>query len=328
MSKHPCRRAPFAQALAILIVCAWPISAQATLIVNPPRPITHKVDVQLIQTLLTDGSQSATVFGSATERASIEAGIDMIWAQAGIDINFLPSITTYANTFAYQGIMPPDQERPIDDLSMIASNARIAGKTNPDSRVINMFFVEISPGFKLLSPNYVAGVGYIGSNGIAAFIGSSKLSTQSGHDVIAGVIAHEIGHNLGLDHTTSKIANLMSPGGTSDQISQQQINDVFQIGTFFLQEVAPLGDFTGDGIVNGADLNLWQGAFGINANGDADGDGDSDGVDFLAWQKYFSGSTGIVVTNQEVPEPTTIVMVFGIFGVLFSRRRLGRTSTD
>ena len=80
---------------------AGPLSA--TLIVDPPQQITKQVTVQLIRTALDNGSSPATVFGNATQRADIEAGIDSIWAQAGIDINVLPTITAYNDTFAYQG---------------------------------------------------------------------------------------------------------------------------------------------------------------------------------------------------------------------------------
>jgi hypothetical protein len=46
------------------------------------------------------------------------------------------------------------------------------------------------------------------------------------------------------------------------------------------------------GPVNGADLAVWQGAYGANANADADGDGDSDGRDFLIWQRQFGQTAG------------------------------------
>jgi arylsulfatase A-like enzyme len=46
-------------------------------------------------------------------------------------------------------------------------------------------------------------------------------------------------------------------------------------------------DFNQSGKVNGADLDIWQASFGVNAAGDADGDGDTDGRDFLIWQRQF-----------------------------------------
>ncbi|MFV2067587.1 MAG: hypothetical protein ACC645_11465, partial [Pirellulales bacterium] len=64
-------------------------SVVATLIVDPPLPITHRVQVQIIQTSLDDGSQPATVFGNDSQQASIESAIDSIWVQAGVDIEFL-----------------------------------------------------------------------------------------------------------------------------------------------------------------------------------------------------------------------------------------------
>jgi hypothetical protein len=46
------------------------------------------------------------------------------------------------------------------------------------------------------------------------------------------------------------------------------------------------GDFNGDGVVNGGDLNDWKAGFGVAGGaGDADRDGDADGADFLAWQR-------------------------------------------
>src|SRR5262245_52809430 len=71
-----------ALALPLLV----PGTLSATLIVDPPQQITKQVTVQLVQTALDNGTSPATVFGNATQRADIEAGIDAIWAQAGIDI--------------------------------------------------------------------------------------------------------------------------------------------------------------------------------------------------------------------------------------------------
>jgi hypothetical protein len=51
-------------------------------------------------------------------------------------------------------------------------------------------------------------------------------------------------------------------------------------------------DFNDSNSVNGADLTIWRGAYGVNANGDADGDGDSDGADFLTWQRQVNQSAG------------------------------------
>ncbi|MCA9187250.1 MAG: lamin tail domain-containing protein [Pirellulaceae bacterium] len=55
-------------------------------------------------------------------------------------------------------------------------------------------------------------------------------------------------------------------------------------------------DFNADGNVNAADLTIWQNGLGTltnaaHAQGDADGDRDVDGIDFLAWQRAFTGAT-------------------------------------
>jgi hypothetical protein len=51
-------------------------------------------------------------------------------------------------------------------------------------------------------------------------------------------------------------------------------------------------DFNNSTAVDGADLTIWKGAYGTNANGDADGDGDSDGNDLMIWQRQVGQSAG------------------------------------
>ncbi|QDT01552.1 hypothetical protein HG15A2_48990 [Adhaeretor mobilis] len=82
-------------------------------------------------------------------------------------------------------------------------------------------------------------------------------------------------------------------------------------------------DFNTDGNVDAADLNQWQGDFGINGESDANQDGLSTGLDFLTWQQQRAGSTPSSASNSTIPEPSTALLV--IFATLFPcRLRLSR----
>ncbi len=86
---------------------------------------------------------------------------------------------------------------------------------------------------------------------------------------------------------------------------------LLQVSTY----VAPIpGDFNSDGIVDGADLAIWQAGFGTDSGagvaiGDADGDKDVDGLDFLIWERNLTGTAGATTLATAVPEPTTWLLV-------------------
>lgn len=66
-------------------------------------------------------------------------------------------------------------------------------------------------------------------------------------------------------------------------------------------------DFNDDGVVNAADLAVWNLSDG-GAAADADDDGDSDGADLLVWQQQLGQrwmATAASATATGVPEPTT-----------------------
>lgn len=89
-----------------------------------------------------------------------------------------------------------------------------------------------------------------------------------------------------------------------------------------------LGDFTGDGQVDGADLAYWRTDFGGPGGAcDADNDGDVDGGDFLIWQRQFSGGVAnAFVAAMSVPEPTaaTLASIIAAMGALRRRRQVPR----
>jgi len=80
-----------------------------------------------------------------------------------------------------------------------------------------------------------------------------------------------------------------------------------------------VGDFTGDGVVTGADLTRWRTNFGAAGSatvsqGNADADGDVDGQDFLIWQRRV-GATSIAAVPEPGAASLALVVAVVVIGV-------------
>jgi hypothetical protein len=312
--------------------------SDAAVVVNPPRAITHQVSVQMIQTAPDNGSSPAPLFGDPTRAAAIQATVDSIWAQAGIDVQFLPNVVRYNNTFAYQGVAGAGV-RPIGDLPQIVNNAQAhGGILNPNPAVLNMFFVNVVPGSNPKDANWVNGVGHVGANGIAMFVGSNVSADLAGHWV-----AHEIGHNLGLSHATAGTANLMTASRNTELLIQEQIGALLQSALVKPLSAPIAGDYDRNGIVDASDYVLWRNTFRSRKNLAADGDGNGivGNRDLTIWRNNFG--RGVSASAQAIatagfaaagdldgfdrggsPEPTSMALIVlgtSIVAIGSNRRR-------
>jgi hypothetical protein len=289
--------------LAASVALAVEGTGWAALIVNPARPITDRVNVNLIAVADDDGSDStAGMFGTATQQANVFSLVDDVYAQAGVDVEFRFRPGTYNSSFARTGTPGNNSPRPTGDLSTIRSQAAAAGNVlSSDPNVLNLFMTSIVPGFSQLSANSAAGLAYVGSNGITYYGGGSLLGFAGGREVLASVLAHEIGHNLGLDHN-SLDENLMGSSGASDgeRLSESQVQTI--LASRFTVSAPPSetpGDFNGDGQVSGGDFLVWQRGGSPSRLGSGD---------LAEWKESFRAGAAGATANSfavSVPEPAT-----------------------
>ena len=188
-------------------------------LLNPPET-SEVIFVQPIIAANTNGSNSAEFFGNAQQELEIKNKIDVIFAQADIDVEFLPAKRV---NDSFINVGDGIGTRPGSDLNRIVSGGDNSGLGNSDNRVVDLYFVETVPGFASVSDNVANGLAFLNRSGIAMHVGDNLVNFASGRDVIARVAAHEIGHNLGLPHVEGS-NNLLAETGSSTLLTQTQIN--------------------------------------------------------------------------------------------------------
>lgn len=144
------------------------------------------IDIQPIQVRMDDGTNGAPhgFFEDAGDKIYHQVG-------SGIDLRFL-SVRTLDNT----AFLNLETDAEIVNLFTGANHGQ-----NANTLVINMWFVNSISG--------AYGVGFLGGNGVAI---ASDVYTFNGGIGRLDTIAHELAHNLGLDHVTDP-NNLVASGG-------------------------------------------------------------------------------------------------------------------
>jgi hypothetical protein len=120
-------------------------------------------------------------------------------------------------------------------------------------------------------------------------------------------------------------------GATFNIMATAPANTVFRGVEFVNSSVTPPAnnaDFNNDNVVDGADFLIWQRGFGLSgqpnkSTGDATGDGNVNGLDLDQWKLKFGGAPAIAAVSA-IPEPATALLgslaAVGLFATARRRR--------
>ena len=186
--------------------------------------------------------------GNCAQMEFFQAVVDKVWAQAGIQVTFLPP--NQLNNSAYLDV----DNNEFRDLSFSGAAGAFGRhpRSTRDTGPINMWFVvDINSTAGTNVRQY--GNAWIGQNGV--LISDDILSFGPSGRI--DVIAHEIGHNLGLRHTTLGAGganNIMSDGNT--RAIPSTVDDIFPDG-------ARLGQLTSAQINRARSSSLLTSAVGV-----------------------------------------------------------------
>jgi hypothetical protein len=125
-------------------------------------------------------------------------------------------------------------------------------------------------------------------------------------------------------YTYDTFALRPSSGGQTGGLTADTFDTTLFKVEFTTSAVAPgvLGDYNGNGKVDGADYVLWRN--GGPLQNEVDAPGTVNAADYTAWRARFGNTSGSGsgLSAAGVPEPGTILLVLaGVFGMSLGRRR-------
>ncbi|MBA4104334.1 MAG: hypothetical protein C0485_01150 [Pirellula sp.] len=160
----------------------------------------------------------------------------------------------------------------------------------------------------------------------------SNLLVTAGTAQLDGTLALSLFDDGGFaPELGDQFAIITAPGGIVGQFDQLVQPSGMPTGLLFEVQYTPTSvvlfvdntyeaDFDRDGDVDGADLTVWNSAYGLNSYADANSDGQSDGADFLVWQRQYGFGLPIAMAAA-IPEPTAGTLLVIAVGILAQRSR-------
>ncbi len=164
--------------------------------------------------------------------------------------------------------------------------------------------------------NLVSGTSFIGASASSEYGGPVPLDCSgscSGHwaeGTTSVILGTSLSQESAMDPTVTS--------GTRKRLTALDAAALTDIGWSVSTPTYAPADYDFDGDVDDADFATFETWFSVNGNADADADGDTDGMDFLIWQRNYTGTLSPALVA--VPEPNTATLL--LLGVaLFASRR-------
>jgi hypothetical protein len=174
----------------------------------------YELNVNLIWVANDTGGDASPLYSHYSTNSAVwtmvSDEINRIWLQAGITITFSSHANTFNSLDALRGTQASGARHFYDinrltnvQLWQATPSAVFTGVLDflepQRNGSLNMLFVQQMPGASG-PPGGASGLAWMGANGIVMATSSGMLDGDTNILRVARVMAHEIGHNLGLDH--------------------------------------------------------------------------------------------------------------------------------